>query len=312
MGDANSKEEVPQTVVEDEKAKNNSEEKQDSPPLFPKLVSLLKSKDPPPDKDREEEDLSPVDKFLSLLKSKDEPPEENGAGEKEGSSAPISKLLSLLKAREQGNFEVEHLIKEAMEENQLDSDLEIIEIAELYTKIKSSDNVREKEESDATNLLLHNRNIKQNEGDKAEIREPKSLTLLEILQSGKDSDFQKSTTKPKIAEVLKNKDWEAEWKVAIKSTSEPNSTTPKLLHFMKHDDFQAKLGHKATRNSAHISVKKDDGTENSASATESKDGREESEGNSSAASVTVSDEGNVSCSLLPIDLHLDDSDVVFV
>ena len=305
MGDSNSKEEVPQKVVEDEKAKNDREEKQDSPPLFPKLVSLLKSKDQPPDKDRKEEDLSPVDKFLSLLKSKDDPPKEDGAGDKEGSSAPISKLLSLLKAREQGNFEVDHLIREAMEENQLDSDLEIIEIAELYTKIQSANNVvRENEESDATNLLLHNRNIKENEGHETEPREPKSLTLLEILQSGKDSDFQKPTTKPKIAEALKNKDWETEWKVAIRSTSEPNSTTPKLLHFMKKDDFQAKLGHKATRNSHHISAQKDDGTEKAAGATESKDGTEKSESNSSAVNVTANDEGNVSYSLLPIDSHL--------
>ena len=165
-----------------------------------------------------------------------------------------------------------------MEANQLDSDLEIIEIAELYSKIKSSDNVvRKKEEPDATKLLLDNRSITENESDETELTNPKSLTLLEILQSGKDSDFQKSTTKPKIAEVLKNKDWETEWKVAIKSTSEPKSTAPKLLHFMKNDNFQARLGHMATRNSDQISVKKDDGTEKTAGATESNDGIEKSE-----------------------------------
>ena len=306
MGDSNSKEEVIEKVVEDEKAKNGVEEKQDSPPLFPKLLSLLKSKDQPPDKDtKEEEDLSPVAKFLSLLKSKDQPADEDGAGEKEGSSTPMPKLLSLLKAKEQGNFEVEHLIKRAMEANQLDYDLEIIEIAELYSKIKSSDTVlRDKKESDATKLLLDNKNIKENESDEIELRKQESLTLLEILQSGKDSDFQKSTTKPKIAEVLKNKDWEAEWKVAVKSTSEPKSTTPKLLHFMKNDDFQARLGQKDTRNSHQISVQKDDGTEKAVGATESKDGMEKSEDNSSDVNVTENHEGNVNYSLLiPMHLH---------
>ena len=306
MGDSNSKDEIIEKVVEDEKAKNGTEEKQDSPPLFPKLLNLLKSKDQPPDKDtkEEEEDSSPIAKFLSLLKSKDQPPNEDGAGETEGSSNQLPKLLSLLKSREQGNFEVEHLINEAMEANQLDSDLEIIEIAELYSKIKSSDNVvREKGESDATKLLLDNRNITENESNETELTKPKSLTLLEILESGKDSDFQKSTTKPKIAEVLKNKDWETEWKVAIKSTSEPKSTTPKLLHFMKKDDFQARLGQKASRNSHQISVQKDDGTEKAADATQSKDGIEKSEGNSSDANVTRNHEGNVNYSLIPINLH---------
>ena len=294
MGDSNSKEEVPQKEVEDEKANNGSEEKQDSPPLFPKLMSLLKSKDQPPDNDRkEEEDSSPIDKLLSLLKSKDQPADEDGASEKEASSTPISKLISLLKDKEQGNLEIEHLIKEAMEADQLDSDLEIIEIAELYTKIKSSDNVvPEKEESDATRLHVDNRNSEENESDETELKKPKSLTLLEILQSGKDSDFQKSSTKPKIAEVLKNKDWETEWKVAIKNTSEPKSTTPKLLHFLKNDDFHAKFGHKATRNSNKISAPKDDGTEKQADATESKDGIEKSDSNSSAVIGTGND-GNV-------------------
>ena len=223
-------------------------------------MSLLKSKDQPPDKDtkEEEEDSSPIAKFLSLLKSKDQPPNEDGAGETEGSSNQLPKLLSLLKSREQGNFEVEHLINEAMEANQLDSDLEIIEIAELYSKIKSSDNVvREKGESDATKLLLDNRNITENESNETELTKPKSLTLLEILESGKDSDFQKSTTKPKIAEVLKNKDWETEWKVAIKSTSEQKSTTPKLLHFMKKDDFSSQVRSKGFKEfSSNFSTKR--------------------------------------------------------
>ena len=69
---------------------------------------------------------------------------------------------------------------------------------------------------------------------------------------------------------------------------------------MKKDDFQARLGQKASRNSHQISVQKDDGTEKAADATQSKDGIEKSEGNEN---VTRNHEGNVNYSLIPINLH---------
>ena len=255
MGDANSKEEILQKVVEDGREDNQSEGKQESPAAIPKLLSLLKLKDQPPDKD--------------------------GGGDKDGSSASEPKLFGLLKARQQGNSDDDQFANEILHTYQSDSEPEIIDLGE--TDIVNDDQDNEINDSDdlkVTNLLLDESNNTDIDTDERESSAQKSLTLLEILQSGKESEFRNSSTKPKIAEVLKNKDYSTEWKKASKTTSDHTSTTPKLLHFMKNDDLQAKLGHMAkARNPNKISAKKEN--DKTAGVTESKGHIDKNASNSS-------------------------------
>ena len=137
------------------------------------------------------------------------------AGEAEGkkdeeqdSPSPIPKLLSLLKFKDEidkGNLNNEYLSQNSLE-SEVDSEPEIIEIEECETgKIEDFETENLETSKSKTPAESARKESKESENistEHSEIKvETKSLTLLEMLQAGKDSEFDNSTTKSNIAEV---------------------------------------------------------------------------------------------------------------
>ena len=167
---------------------------------------------------------------------------QEAAGETQSSPSPIPKLLNLLKLKDQtdkGNSSNEHLSQNSVASettDEVDSELEIIEFEDLETGKPKEENLNiQNEESEETGSL----SAESEKEDTYKVEPRKSLTLLEIIQTGNETEFEGSTVKPKIAEALGNRSWASEWKVASKTevTSEPS---PMLLNFVKSDDFTNK------------------------------------------------------------------------
>lgn len=184
--------------------------------------------------------------------------------EKQNSPGPVPKLLGLLKLgnddKDKGNLD-EYLHDQYIE---TDSEPEIIEIDALETDSLQPETANsEKDRSEFENLSLESANTENEESEIEEsieeeigIEKSESMTLL--LQTRRQSEFRNSVVKPKLAEILKDKNWSEEWKFASQASLgnfESESSSPKLLELVTSDDLKAKLAFIAkTRNSNQLSA----------------------------------------------------------